>query len=101
MQATEALKKVHGRKYSVGNYKELGLYRTAGHSADWALGPQPNGAGIKYAMTMELRPTSSDYHLNFVLPPEEIIPTGEEIWAFHLSVAQQIIEEFGHLTIVP
>ena len=101
MQATEALQKVHGSKYTVGNYAEVGLYRTAGTSKDWALGPRPNGAGIKYAMSMELRPTSSDYNINFVLPPKEIIPTGEEIWAFHLSVAQQIIEEFGHVTIVP
>ena len=100
MQATEALMKVHGSKYTVGNYTELGLYRTAGGSADWALGPRPNGAGIKYAMNIELRPTFRDGR-GFVLPPNEIIPTGEEIWAFHLSVAKQIIEEFGHLTIVP
>ena len=78
------------------------MYRTAGTSADWALGPRPNGAGIKYAMSMELPPfIFSDYPLGFVLPPEEIIPTGEEIWEFHLSVAQQIIEEFGNVTIVP
>ena len=51
-------------------------------------------------MNIELRPSSSDSS-GFVLPPEEIIPTGEEIWAFHLSVAEQIIEEFGHRAIVP
>ena len=100
MQATEALKKVHGSKYTVGNYPEVGLYRTAGGSADWALGPRPNGAGIRYAMNIELRPTSSDSR-GFVLPPEDIIPTGMETWAFHLTVAQQIVAKFGHLTIVP
>ena len=51
-------------------------------------------------MNIELRPTSRDSR-GFVLPPEEIIPTGEEIWAFHLSVAEQIIEEFGNRVIVP
>ena len=51
-------------------------------------------------MNIELRPTSSDSR-GFVLPPEDIIPTGMETWAFHLSVAQQIVAKFGHLTIVP
>ena len=41
------------------------------------------------------------FESHYVLPTEEIIPTGEEIWAFHLSVAEQIIEEFGHRAIVP
>ena len=30
----------------------------------------------------------------FLLPPEQIIPTGEEIWAFHVSAANQVIQEF-------
>ena len=84
---------MHGTKYKVGNYPEVGLYRTAGGAADWALGPRPNGAGIKYSMNIELRPTTRDDH-GFVLPPDQIIPTGEEIWAFHLYAAEHIIKEF-------
>ena len=40
---------------------------------------------------MELRDTGRH---GFLLPAEEIIPTGEEIMAFHVSIAQQMIEEF-------
>ena len=45
---------------------------SSGTSRDFARGvPQ-----IPFVYTIELRDTSS-----FVLPPTEIIPTGEEIWA--------------------
>ena len=94
LQATDALTKVNGAKYELGHYWEIGLYNWAGGSADWALAEYPKGAGIKYAFYMELRPSLSDDH-GFALPPEQIVPTGEEIWAFHLSAARQIIEEFG------
>ena len=85
---------MNGTRYKVGHYGEIGLYRTAGGSADWALAAPPYGAGIKYALNIELRPSTWD-DSGFVLPPEQIIPTGEETWAFHLSAARQIIEEFG------
>ena len=41
---------------------------------------------------MELRDTGRH---GFILPPDQIIPTGEEIMAFHLVVAKQVIEEFA------
>ena len=41
---------------------------------------------------MELRDTGRH---GFILPPEEIIPTGEEVMQFHVSIAEQMIEEFG------
>ena len=53
---------------------------------DWALGE----AGIPYSMGMELRDLDG-----FILPPSQIIPTGEEVWAFHLTAARMIIEEFS------
>ena len=93
-QATKALTDVYGTRYKVGNYPEVDLYRTAGGSADWAYGPPPRGAGIKYALNIELRPSMHDRD-GFVLPPDQIVPTGEEIWAFHLSAAHQIISEFA------
>ena len=71
------------------------MYKTTGSSADWALGPRPNGAGIKYVYGMELRPTQDDRN-GFALPPEQIIPTGQEVWAFHLSIAKHLIDEFSN-----
>ena len=29
----------------------------------------------------------------FVLPPEQIVPTGEEVWAFHLTVVRELLED--------
>ena len=56
---------------------------------DWALGE----LGIPYSMAMELRDTGM---YGFLLPPNQIIPTGEEVWAFHSTFARSIIEEFGN-----
>jgi murein tripeptide amidase MpaA len=87
LQANAALKAVHGKDYEVGCIPCL-LYIASGGSLDWALGD----AGIPYSMAMELRDTGL---YGFLLPPEQIIPTGEETWAFHKSAGRQIIEEFG------
>ena len=40
---------------------------------------------------MELRDTGE---YGFILPPNQIIPTEEEVWAFHMTVARQIIQKF-------
>jgi len=82
-----ALAAVHGTEYTVGCIPCL-LYPASGGSLDWVLGE----AGIPYAYAMELRDTG-DY--GFMLPAREIVPTGEEVWAFHQAVAEKIIEEFG------
>jgi hypothetical protein len=39
-----------------------------------------------------LRDTGFD---GYLLPPDQIIPTGEETWAFHKSAGRQLIKEFG------
>ena len=41
---------------------------------------------------MELRDTGKH---GFILPPDQIIPVGEEAMAFHVSIAQQMIKEFN------
>jgi hypothetical protein len=64
------------------------LYIASGGSMDWALGT----AGIPYSYAMELRDTGAS---GFLLPPNQIIPTAEETWAFHETAAKMIIEEFG------
>jgi len=82
----QALEAVHGKVYEVGCIPCM-LYIASGGSLDWTLGE----AGIPYSYGMELRDTGS---YGFVLPPEQIIPTGEEVWAFHMTVARELISEF-------
>merc|ERR1719348_47444 len=82
----DALKAVNGETYEVGCIPCM-LYVASGGSLDWTLGE----AGIPYSYGMELRDTGA---YGFVLPPEQIIPTGEEVWAFHAAVAGEIIAEF-------
>jgi len=86
MKGADALKAVHGTNYEVGCIPCL-LYVASGGSLDWTLGE----LGIPYSFGMELRDTGS---YGFLLPPSQIIPTGEETWAFHLTVAMEIIKEF-------
>ena len=43
-----------------------------------------------FSIGMELRDTGV---FGFLLPANQIIPTGEEVWAFHVSVARQVISE--------
>ena len=78
---------MHGTSFDVGCIPCL-LYIASGGSMDWALGE----AGIPYSYGMELRDTGS---YGFILPPGQIIPTGEETWAFHETAARIIIEEFA------
>ncbi|RWS25052.1 carboxypeptidase B-like protein, partial [Leptotrombidium deliense] len=73
--ASEALKSKYGTKYTVGSSTNV-LYAAAGGSDDWALGV----AGVPYAYTLELRPDENSFS-GFVLPPNQIKPTGEETWA--------------------
>jgi len=85
-KANEALFAVHGTVFDVGCIPCL-LYIASGGSSDWALGE----AGIPYTYAMELRDTG---RYGFILPPEQIIPAAEETWAFHVTGARIIIEEF-------
>lgn len=77
-KATAALEAVSGTTYQAGSASNI-LYGSTGTSRDWAKGV-PN---ITYVYTIELRDTG---RYGFVLPPEQIIPTGEETWA-GISVA--------------
>ncbi|KAK2155063.1 hypothetical protein LSH36_250g02043 [Paralvinella palmiformis] len=67
-----ALTEVYGTRYTVGSSADI-LYESSGTSRDWAYGhPQ---AQIPYAFTLELRDKS-----NFVMPPDQILPTAIETW---------------------
>lgn len=48
--------------------------QSSGTSRDWAKGV----ANIPYVYTIELRDTGKH---GWILPPDEIIPTGQEMWA--------------------
>jgi len=73
--------------YQVGCIPCL-MYPASGSTLDWTLGV----AGIPYSYGMELRDTGM---YGFILPPDQIIPTGHEVWAFHETVARQMILQFG------
>jgi len=91
--AADKMEAVHQQKYTVGRAPEL-LYVAKGVSLDWALAV----AGIPYNMAMELRPGTRQGWQGFLLPSEQIIPTGEETWAFNMAIAEHIIDEFGEKT---
>jgi len=69
--SVNAIRGVHGITYTLGSAANV-LYESSGTSRDWAKGVPK----IPYVFTIELRNTNS-----FVLPPTQILPTGQEIWA--------------------
>ena len=76
-----------GTNYTVGSSTNV-LYEAAGGSDDWAHGV----AGIKYAYTMELRDTGDH---GFVLPPEQIVESGEETILALIDMCHAIAVERG------
>jgi len=85
-KGNDALYAVHQKTFEVGCIPCL-LYVASGGTLDWTLGE----LGIPYSYAMELRDTGA---YGFILPPDQIIPSGEEVWAFHMTVAREIITEF-------
>lgn len=67
-----SLAKRYGTKYRFGNIYDA-IYPASGASVDWAYG----ALDVKIAYTYELRPGSNSWN-GFVLPPRQIVPTGEE-----------------------
>lgn len=63
----------------------------AGATDDWAKAK----AGIKYSFTVELRTSGQPGGGIFILPPAQIIPSGEETFEAINVVAEMIVEEFG------
>ena len=76
----------------MGTANETIGYTASGSSADWVLGV----AKIPYSFAMELPPFSEGYgYEGFHLAEDRIVPTGEEVWAFHETIANEIIKEFS------
>ncbi|KAG0206437.1 hypothetical protein BGX28_002109 [Mortierella sp. GBA30] len=76
------IQSVHGKKYI--SEPSVALYKTTGAGSDWFYGEKAtkanNGQRV-YSYTIELRPsdTNPGGRSGFILPPEEIVPLGEEI----------------------
>ena len=51
-------------------------------------------ANIKYAYLLEIR---DDGRYGFLLPPEQIVPTGEEHWAGVRVIADEILRHYGNV----
>lgn len=71
---------VSGKKYV--NQREIDLYPASGTAEDWFYGRQVlSRTGHRvYGYTIELRPGENRGGDGFVLPPDEIVPTAEEVW---------------------
>jgi murein tripeptide amidase MpaA len=85
LKGSDALTAVHGKFYETGCIPCM-LYIASGSSADWALGE----AGIQFSISMELRDTG---YYGFILPADQIIPTAEEVWAFHTTAIREIYSQ--------
>jgi len=83
IDASDALFQVHGTVFDPINSADL--YPAAGASDDWYKGV----LGTRFAFTTELRDTG---RYGFVLPPGQIIPSGEEMWAGFEVVIKKLIE---------
>ncbi|XP_050705577.1 carboxypeptidase B-like isoform X8 [Eriocheir sinensis] len=78
-----ALEAVHGTQYEYGNIADV-IYQDSGSSSDWVY----DGWGIQYSFSLELRDTGN---YGFLLPAEQIIPTGEETWAGMIAAINAVI----------
>merc|ERR1712233_70797 len=83
IDASDALFQVHGTVFDPINSADL--YPAAGASDDWYKGV----LGTRFAFTTELRDTGSH---GFILPKDQIIPSGEEMWAGFEVVINRILE---------
>lgn len=80
---SDAIFSVHGVYYPFGTPGQL-LYMVSGSMQDWVT---DTGA---YGYTFEVRPSS--FNPGFQLPPEEILPTGEENFAAALVMAEFVAQ---------
>ncbi|KAI9334732.1 hypothetical protein BDR26DRAFT_866669 [Obelidium mucronatum] len=78
--AAAALKSVHGKSFAVGSICKI-IYQASGSSVDWAY----EAANVTFSYALELR----DQGLyGFLLPPKQIVPSGEETLAGVLEVVK-------------
>ncbi|XP_013401045.1 carboxypeptidase B-like [Lingula anatina] len=81
--AVEALASINGVKYEHGSIANI-IYPASGSSADWTYGD----LGIKLSYGVELRDKGRH---GFILPTDQIIPSGKETFAAVKSIGKFII----------
>ncbi|ELT88927.1 hypothetical protein CAPTEDRAFT_215633 [Capitella teleta] len=84
-KGNEALYAVHGMEYTCDTLINL-VGPNSGSSADYTY----TALKIKYSFGAELRDKGQ---FGFVLPDNQIIPTGEENWAFFKAFARHVIDD--------
>ncbi|KAJ1560329.1 Carboxypeptidase A4 [Nowakowskiella sp. JEL0078] len=85
--AISALKAVHGTSFAVGSICNI-IYKASGSSTDWAY----EFANATYSYGVELRDTGKN---GFILPPEQIIPSGEELVIGIRAFLSYILNDLG------
>jgi carboxypeptidase B len=81
--AAAAIKATHGVTYQFGPGAQT-IYPASGDIGDFLY-----AAGVRYSTCVELRDTG---RYGFLLPPDQIIPTGEEIWAAAKVMGNYILD---------
>lgn len=72
-KTADAIEAVYGTKYTTGPTCQT-IYATNGGSSDYAY----DISGAEWSLAFELRDTGT---YGFILPPEQILPNCEEVWA--------------------
>ena len=83
-QICAAINKVHNQKFQYGPVYTT-IYPASGGSNDWTYGD----GKVLYSYACELRGNS------FILPPDQIIPSGQESFAGFKAMAQYILQNPG------
>jgi len=87
--AAAAIQATHGLRYRQGPVYST-IYPASGIMCD----EMYKSSGVILSYTCELRDTGS---YGFLLPPAQIVPQGEEIWAATLAVAQYVLDHAHEL----
>jgi len=85
-RALDAIAKSSGMTYEYGTIADL-MYQASGTSIDYM-----QNQGVPYIYGVELRPEEDDQVYGFTIPARYIRPTGEEMLASFLAVAEYVIE---------
>ena len=83
------MKATNGSEYRIASIPSIFNATYGGNSLDWVIGV----LGVKYSYGMELRPNEG--RDGFLLPTDQILPTAEEVWAWHKAMAYQMIAEYN------
>jgi len=86
-KATAALSALYGTQYTDGAIYTT-IYEATGSSVDWVYG----NANVKYSYAVELRDQGQH---GFLLPANQIIPSGKETLAGVVALAQYVQSQLG------